>query len=146
MVTVNAMRERWKKVKIETLMNESFEETADDYADTNADQMYAGKLNDGEKIEPPYTPLTKKIKKRKGQPTNRVTLRDTNDFQNQLTATRQGKKIKIKSPVEYAKHLEKKYTKNIYGLNDKYRAKYQPIFYGVMKSKVTGMTGLKFTN
>lgn len=44
------------------------------------DQLMTGIRGDGRKIEPPYTPFTQSIKREKGQPTDRVTLKDTGDF------------------------------------------------------------------
>ena len=44
------------------------------------DQMYKGKTNQGLDIKPFYKDSTIKIKRRKGQITSRVTLKDTGDF------------------------------------------------------------------
>jgi hypothetical protein len=45
------------------------------------DQLFKkGVTIEGVKIVPPYTPFTKAIKRRKGQPTNRVTTRDTGQY------------------------------------------------------------------
>lgn len=48
--------------------------------DLNIKQLDEGVYTDGQAIEPEYTPLTKEIKKGKGQPFNRVTLEDEGDF------------------------------------------------------------------
>lgn len=45
------------------------------------EQLYKGGRNaEGNRITPGYTPLTVSIKRRKSQPTDRVTLRDTGRF------------------------------------------------------------------
>lgn len=43
-------------------------------------QLQKGIDGEGAKIQPAYTPFTVKIKRLKGQPTNRVTLKDEGDF------------------------------------------------------------------
>lgn len=40
----------------------------------------------GKSLEPPYSPFTVRLKQEKGQPTNRVTLKDTGDFYNSFSA------------------------------------------------------------
>jgi hypothetical protein len=48
--------------------------------DLNLSQLSNGQDSDGKPIEPPYTELTREIKREKGQPVDRVTLRDEGDF------------------------------------------------------------------
>jgi hypothetical protein len=144
MVTVNDMLKRWRLVKVEKLAQESVDETSEDYAKINAEQMYAGKLKTGQDIKPTYKPSTVAYKKRKGRPYDRVTLRDRNNFQPAIKVKLQGGRMEIDSDVDYAKYLEKKYTKNIYGLNDEFRPDYLEIYGGVLRSKISHITGLKF--
>lgn len=70
-----------------------------------------GTTGDGAKISSfkPYAPSTIRIKKKKGQPTNRVTLRDTKEayFRARIKAKKLG--VEIDSGVEYFKELEAKY-------------------------------------
>lgn len=56
------------------------QENEDRIIDLNLQQLYDGLNADGSPIEPEYTPFTVAIKRRKGQPSDRVTLRDTGDF------------------------------------------------------------------
>ena len=58
----------------------------EDIAEWNRRQMYAGKDSAGVKMVPPYTASTKKQKRKKGQPINRVTLKDTGAFYASLMA------------------------------------------------------------
>lgn len=46
----------------------------------NRGRLYLGEYTNEQKISPEYTPFTKSIKQGKGQPSDRVTLRDTGDF------------------------------------------------------------------
>jgi len=52
----------------------------DDIAELNRKQLYSGKDSAGVKMVPPYATSTKKYKRKKGQPVNRVTLKDRGDF------------------------------------------------------------------
>lgn len=65
-----------------------------------------------------YAPLTISIKKGLGQPTNRVTLKDTGDFHRSFFARFVGKYITIGATDSKAYKLETKYSKDIFGLSD----------------------------
>ena len=64
----------------------------------------------------PYTPLTVQIKKEKGQPTNRVTLRDEGDFESSFYIEADGEKFEIKAGDWKTEELIKKYGRQILGL------------------------------
>ena len=57
-----------------------------DIADMNRAQLWAGKDSSNTKMSPPYAKSTKKRKARKGQPTNRITLKDRGNFHASITA------------------------------------------------------------
>ena len=84
----------------------------------NADiQMYEkGQTSKGSLIRPPYRPSTIRIKKRKGQPTDRVTLRDTGRFHKTLKVDAYNDYVEISSDIEYAKYLFKKYGDDVLGI------------------------------
>lgn len=86
--------------------------------------MIAGIRADGTEILPTYTDLTIQIKQEKGQPTDRVTLRDTGDFQNQVTTTVTDEFVTTDSTDEKSEKLQKKYGEKIFGLSEKYKAEY----------------------
>jgi len=79
---------------IRTAVATTFREVEADFplmaAEEQREQLYEGDGGDGP-IEPPYTPLTRTIKARKGQPFNRVTLKDTGDFYRSIKL--QGKRL-----------------------------------------------------
>ena len=64
----------------------------------------------------PYTPITIEIKKLKGQPTNRVTLRDEGDFESSFYLVISDKQFEIKASDWKTEELVKKYGSSILGL------------------------------
>ena len=49
------------------------------------ERIFDGKTFTGEDITPSYKPYTVMVKEQKGQPTDRVTLKDTGDFHRSIT-------------------------------------------------------------
>jgi len=83
------------------------------------EQMYnKGQDSKGSIIRPAYKPMTVRIKKQKGQPTNRVTLRDTGRFHKTLIVTPKEDYVEITSDVPYAKYLFKKYGSDVLGIQE----------------------------
>lgn len=66
----------------------------------------------------PYSPVTIAIKEAKGQPTNRVTLRDEGDFQSSFFLEVGDKQFEIKASDFKTEDLIKKYGRQILGLTD----------------------------
>lgn len=66
----------------------------------------------------PYSPVTIAIKEAKGQPTNRVTLRDEGDFQSSFYLEVGDKQFEIKAADRKTEELIKKYGRQILGLTD----------------------------
>lgn len=130
---------------IPSFADESFVETKDDFARLNTDQMYEGKLNDGSAISPGYTSRTIQIKKAKGQPYDRVTLKDTGAFYKGYTLQPSGGDLKMDSNVGYADSLTNKYGPGIWGLSDEKRPQYTfGPFWSVLKKKIENLN-LKFS-
>ena len=69
----------------------------------------------------PYSPLTIRIKEQKGQPTNRVTLRDEGDFESSFFIEVGNESFTIKAADFKTEDLVKKYG-DIIGLNVEHRA------------------------
>jgi hypothetical protein len=94
--------------------NESF------ICDMNAEQQLfeQGVNRLGVKISDyaPYSPYTIEIKKMKGQPTDRVTLRDTGDFHESFYITVGNDRFEIKASDWKTEKLMKKYGRGILGL------------------------------
>lgn len=86
------------------------------------DQLYRRGVNGkDEKIMSyaPYTPRTIKAKKKKGQPTTRVTLRDTGTFHESMFVVFDSEGFYITSDDEKTPYLVKKYGETIFRLTDK---------------------------
>lgn len=66
----------------------------------------------------PYSPVTIEIKEAKGQPTNRVTLRDEGDFESSFFLEAGDKQFEIKASDFKTEDLIKKYGRQILGLTD----------------------------
>ena len=87
------------------------------------DQLYDSGINtSGVKIMSykPYKPLTIRIKKEKGQPIDRVTLRDTGDFQSSFYLEVGNEQFEIKANDWKTEDLIKKYGREILGLTDEH--------------------------
>jgi len=66
----------------------------------------------------PYSPYTIEIKQQKGQPTDRVTLRDEGDFESSFFLQVSDKKFEIKAGDFKTEDLIKKYGRQILGLTN----------------------------
>lgn len=90
--------------------------------DMNAqEQLYERGINRlGVKISDyaPYAPLTIEIKKAKGHPTNRVTLRDEGDFESSFHLEVGDTQFEIRASDPKTEELIKKYGRQILGLTD----------------------------
>ena len=83
------------------------------------DQLFQkGIDSEGRRIEPGYRPLTIQIKRSKGQPTNRVTLKDTGSFHNSFAIEFQNDGFAIVTDDNKTKKIERKYGNKIAGLTD----------------------------
>lgn len=111
----------------------------------NAEQMYMGIKSDGEEIKPAYAESTIKAKKKKGQPYDRVTLRDTGLFHQKIIVYADNENIFIDSDVDYSKHLAARYTEKIFGLEKQNRKEFSfGPYWSVLKARLQNLTGLTF--
>lgn len=83
-----------------------------------ADQMFDGRRGDGQQILPRYTQATVRIKRRRGQPTDRVTLRDTGDFHDSIVIDYGSDSFQYDATDEKRARLTRKYGNGIFGLDD----------------------------
>ena len=94
-------------------------QAADTITDMNIGQLYdSGEDRNGNKIQPPYTPVTVQIKLKKGQPTNRVTLRDTFEWQSSFFVQYLADGFEIMASDWKTDRLKAKYGDEILGLQD----------------------------
>jgi hypothetical protein len=146
MSTVLAMIDRVEKLNIDDAVQLSIEDTRVDITAAQNQQMADGKQSDGKNISPGYKPTTIAIKKRKGQPYDRVTLKDTGAFYKATFADVRDKEIIIDSADSKTEALLKKYGDKIFGLQPVVLAEYtNGPFYKRLKDIITNRTGLAFT-
>lgn len=102
------------------LIKEAFNEQKKLIVKYNADeQMYKlGQDSKGSVIRPAYAKSTIRLKKAKGQPTKRVTLKDTGAFHKTLIVTPHDDYLEISSDESYAWRLIEKYGDDILGIQE----------------------------
>ncbi len=84
-------------------------------------QLYdKGEDSKGSIIVPSYTPLTISIKKSKGQPTDRVTLKDTGAFHQNISIIARNDELEITATIKYAQKLFDKYGDDILGIQEEF--------------------------
>lgn len=105
---------------IERYMEDITKSIEEQIVDINVEQQYSGLRSDGESIRPPYAESTKRRKKRKGQPTDRVTLRDTGQYHASFAMSYEPDSFSIYAQDFKAKYLVHRYTTKIYGIQDEY--------------------------
>lgn len=77
-----------------------------------------GQYSDGTAVAPPYRPFTIQVKQAKGQPTGRVTLRDTGDFHQSFSVVWQPTQFVVTASDAKTGKLVQKYGREIFGLDD----------------------------
>lgn len=146
MGTVGQLYNAMKQLDLRRIAVESIRQTEtqneSELIKAQQDQMYAGLLATGLKIKPPYKRRTIAIKRRKGQPTDRVTLKDKGDFYSGIQVTIGTKVIGFTSRDRKTSMLEEKYTKDIFGLNKKSVKKFRPSFIMSMAKNIIKTLGL----
>lgn len=85
------------------------------------DQLFKGFDSEGRRIRPPYAALTRQIKRQKGQPTDRVTLRDTGAFYEGMEMIYGSDEFTIINIDAKTPKLRAKYGRDILGLNKQSR-------------------------
>lgn len=94
-------------------------------ADLNVEQLKTHGITALAKpVEPPYAKITRSIKKMKGQPYNRVTLRDKGDFHDSFYVLIEGDGFRIDAKDEKRDDLADKYTVWIFGLTKDSRRRF----------------------
>lgn len=124
MRTINSLLQSVEKLDLPFVTENSLIETAPDYIDLQRAQMFEGILSDGKEIErigakyKGYSPRTVAIKEKKGQPTDRITLKDTGDFYFEIFAEPRSEGIIADSADGKSVKLQEDYGTKIFGLAD----------------------------
>lgn len=138
---------RLNKFNITKEVRESIIETSPAIVKLNQGQMFIGRRADGTELLPSYKDITIEIKKSKGQPYDRVTLRDTGAFWDSIKVDVSTDVFKINATDSKAKKLIKKYGVKILGLSKESKSEeYIPLyFFPELKNRIEYKTGLKLT-
>jgi hypothetical protein len=103
---------------------EVVDETDAELIKLQQEQLYAGQLASGARIQPEYRPFTVDEKIKNNQPFDRVTLKDQGDFYKGIYVTAYKDGVEIDSNDFKSESLKKKYTEEIFGLNKHYATRY----------------------
>ena len=143
MASILSMLKKFEALDTDVICVDVIEETTDEMIRANKAQMDAGMKADGNEIYPPYAPLTVAIKRMKGQPTDRVTLKDTGEFYAGAYVIVTSESILSGSRDEKNAKLQAKYGEDIFGLGGEFKKGYvnnalRPAF----REKILQATGL----
>jgi len=139
------MQRRLDRFDINKEVRETIEETAESVADFNRKQLFEGIRATGADIKPAYAPLTILIKDQKGQPTDRVTLKDTGAFYEGIFVDVNSESFDIDSTDEKSEALKAKYGERIFGLTPENKGEYAMFtFFPALRDKITKKLGFKF--
>lgn len=133
MATIGVLKRRIQKTDVGFIASESIDQTKEAIILQQQAQLFGGLNSKEESIVPPYRPRTIQIKTRKGQPTDRVTLRDKGDFYKGIFVDVREETFVTDSIDEKAGKLIDKYGVTIFGLGKTRRAEYveenlRPVF------------------
>lgn len=117
MGTIHEVAANILKLDLRTAIPQIINEDSENLADRQAMQMNLGFKSNDRPITPEYSPFTIEEKRKKGQPADRVTLRDTGAFQAAIRVYADHMAIVFGSDDSKTSKLEEKYTKDIFGLN-----------------------------
>lgn len=117
---IEAMAAGFKAVPrvLATTLDQVVHDNATEFELDNLEQLEAGLDATGQRIEPPYTGTTRELKKQKGQPTDRVTLKDKGDFYRGIVAQVRGEQVENVGTDEKTAALEEKYGPDIVGVSE----------------------------
>lgn len=87
---------------------------------TNKQWFQKGQKSDGKIIKPAYSRLTVKLKQKKGDPYDRVTLRDTGKLYRSIDVIIGERAVILRINVDYYRKLELKYGKKIIGVQNQF--------------------------
>jgi len=136
------MMKRFERLDVTKVAADSMRETKQDFIEWQQEQMNTGKKSTGGPIKPFYRPATVRIKKAKGQPYDRVTLKDTGAFQDSffLVVKPGDGTFKVVFTNIKGPWLVDKYGESIFGLGGVYKVGYvrdlRPVFMRNIKKEL----------
>lgn len=144
MGTVLDILNKVKAIDVAAVSVASLNETTETAANLNAVQMFTGIRSTGNQIDANgYAPFTIAEKKRKGQVTDRVTLKDMGAFYKGLVLQATKDTVSFFSTDEKSDMLERRYGKTIFGLTKDSQETYvKEVLLQVAVDKVKKLIGL----
>ena len=134
MSTALTILKKLESINVLKSAQDSIIETEPDMVFIQRNQLFRGERPDGNKVFPMYTPLTVFLKTQKGQPTDRVTRRDTGDYYRGIGVEVKGELFKIESTDWKAEMLNEKYGD--IGLSKSSKESYVPLLKIVFIKKI----------
>jgi len=132
--TKNALTEI--KSSINSSLQQSFNSNQEQVKDYNRGQMFAGIKIDNTQIGS-YALSTIRQKQRKGQPFDRVTLRDTGEFYQDLQIDAKPDEVVFTSPTSYSAFIFTRYTTDVLGLTmENMRVFYEQFTKPILKQNI----------
>lgn len=101
-----------KSINLRAIYRNAIKEHEQDIVDLQQEQLSAGLADQGDELQPGYRPRTIENKLAKGQPVDRVTLKDTGEFYRKQYVKYSIDKFEISSRDRKRNKLVNKYTGN----------------------------------
>lgn len=101
-----------KSINLRAICRNAIKEHEQDIVDLQQEQLSAGLADQGDELQPGYRPRTIENKLAKGQPVDRVTLKDTGEFYRKQYVKYSIDKFEISSRDRKRNKLVNKYTGN----------------------------------
>lgn len=145
MSTITQLLNRVQSIKLRENIEDIIQLTEPDLIQLNQDQLY-GKGIDSMGVElKPYSFITEVYKRKKNQPFDRTTLRDTGSFYRGFEVEVDNGLITFKSTDPKSPELEAKYGSKLFGTTKENKRVYSfGIFYEAVKNHITKKSGLQF--
>jgi phage gp16-like protein len=140
-MTIGQLKAKYERLDTDVVAVQSLEAEKETMVGYQQAQMYSGEDSQGGSITPAYTPLTRFLKQEKGQPNDRVTLRDTGEFYAAMYTEVSKTAVKYSSKDYKTQKLVKKYGEEIFGLNTPMRSHFiqtnlKPTFMGIIRREL----------
>jgi hypothetical protein len=130
MRTVNNLLQASQRININELIQTAMTDTAPAYVELQKEQMFSGLDSNAKPFQrigefyQGYAPKTKAIKQAKGQPYDRITLKDTGSFYDGIYAEANSEGFLVESKDSKSLQLQSDYGPDIFKLDEQNRSVY----------------------
>ena len=104
-----------RRISVEKIVARNLKNNEAELVDLNTSQLYSGVDANGQSLGE-YSPFTKELKQAKGQPTDRITLKDEGDFYDGFGLVRNDFPFLLTSSDSKTSELTQMYGEKIFGL------------------------------